>query len=222
MDEVFHRHEAYDEGNDVAQKQHGEVVARSEHFDAAVLDQIVDLLERGAEHGGYGQEEGEFGGVLAAEALLHAADDGGHGARGAGKQRGDALIETDDEGAAVGEGRFVGGVVEKAVAKEHEHTAHDEHHGHHLHAFEVLVDDLLEGHADHHSGQNADHEFQVERPNAAPPRAAFTIGGRVEKATPIEHHDRKDGAELDDDRESLDKVGHFDAKQAFGNHHVSG
>lgn len=188
------------------------MVARSEDIGAAVLDQVIDLLEGGAEHGGYGQKEGELSGVLAAEALLHAAYDGGHGAGGAGKQGGDALIQPDHEGTAEGEGRLLGGVAEQTVAKEHEHTAYHEHDGHHLHALQVLVDDFLECYADHHGGEHADHEFQIERPDATPPTAAFPIGGRIEKPTPIEHHNRKDGAELDDHGEGFDKVGHFDSE----------
>ena len=73
VDEVFHRHEAYAKATTLPKSKTVRLLPRSEHFGAAVLDQIVDLLERGAEHGGHGQEEGEFGGVLAAEALLHAA-----------------------------------------------------------------------------------------------------------------------------------------------------
>lgn len=79
--QAAHGEQGADEGHDEADTEHGQI-GRAEP-----VPMLVEIVQGRGEHGGDGEEEGEFGGCLARQAEHEAADNGGARARDAGDQR---------------------------------------------------------------------------------------------------------------------------------------
>ena len=166
--------------------------------------------EGGGAQRGDGEEEGEVGRGGRVEARELAADDGGHGPRGAGPER-EALGEADEQRAPRRHlvepllARVLGATAPPELLDDHHHHAADDERardgdGRHQHVFDPLV----EGQADDDDG----HEAEDERPEEPEARRVAGEDALHQRPEPraVEDDERHDGAELHDDLERLGRV----------------
>lgn len=105
--------------------------------------QFVKFKACSAEHRRHSEEERELGGCLARQFLRHAAYYRSHRA-GYTRNHGYTLKTSDQECAFQCHGSLLGRVAEQAVAEQHEHAAHYEHHGYQHDVVEVRFDEIVE------------------------------------------------------------------------------
>lgn len=207
----------------IAHEQGRQVV--DDNLRAAVHEKLQHLIAHGGKHGGHGQEERELGGSLTRQLLRHAAHDGGHGARHARYHR-DALEHAYPEGTPLCQLGLFAAFIEYTVAEQHEHTAHDEHHGYHDNTLQHGVDEVTAQQAQHRSRDESHQQLPIEvvLVQEALQRGSSLGCRRVvqpEEPFPIEHHYRQDGAELYNKGERLDKLRTLHAQDVLRDNHVA-
>lgn len=182
------------EGHHHAHQEDGQLAAG----EAAEFDQ---LDQAAAEHGGDGQEEGEFRRRGPGDADDQGRKDGGAGAGGAGKHRCDELEEPDEQRRPVGDaGDPVDhGLLIRTVVFHHDeqHPEEDEHDRHGPVVVKQGGEGVVERDADDGGGQGGHDDL--------PPHGHLIVVGfespfemEGEQLVPEQDHHGQDGTQLDD------------------------
>src|SRR5699024_1720237 len=154
------------------------------------------------------------------------ADNGRARTGRAGEDRSDELEHADEEGGAVGDrsdrAHTRHHIAVAVLDNQEQDTKQDQHNGDRLVIVEQGVEYVVEQDANHAGGDRGHqdlaphvHLFAVD-----PPAAAHAEG---EDIGPVDQHDGKDGAKLDDDQEDLpERLGDVKLDKLVEQDHVSG
>ena len=198
--EGAHDHDRHDERDDEADRDIVQF-ARVEH--RAVLPQFEDSR---AEHRRDSKEEAE----LRRRAPFDPQAERPHDRRAAAANPWDhreALGKADADG---GFGRNVGDADDRALFREllygqYRDAAHNQCDGDDFRMTKQRLDLLVEGEADHPGGEEAENDVANKAPRQAVARD--NAADNADERAPVQHHDREDRAQLDDDVEQLPRIG---------------
>ena len=171
-------------------------------------DELENLVGAGAEHDRNRHKEGKLGRNKARAGQQHCAQDGRAGARGAWND-GEQLKDTDADGGAVAQlVKAADARLDAAVAllqQDEQYAVENQRDGDDRRVVEALGDPVVHQQSDDADGQDGCDDLEPQLEGLLPLRAGLGQGKRIELVK-IQHNDRQNRTQLDDDIEHIHKV----------------